>query len=165
MSRVVLLDTGTLGMVFHPRPNRDVVEWVRSLLLSGAEILVPEIADYEVRRELLGANKVKGITRLDELKRTMGYVRITTDAMLEAADFWSAARIGGEPQPRTKPWMEMHPRRSGRNTRCRLGRSSDCHDQRETLIAVCALKCGLAFNRVEEQCRRREKAWAEGRAR
>jgi len=25
----------------------------------------------------------------------MGYVPITTDAMLKAADFWAAARIGG----------------------------------------------------------------------
>ena len=49
MSKIVLLDTGPLGMVSHPRPNRDVVEWVKNLLLSGAEILVPEIADYEVR--------------------------------------------------------------------------------------------------------------------
>ncbi len=97
MSKVVLLDTGPLGMVSHPRPNRDVVEWVRELLLSGSEILVPEIADYEVRRELLRAKKVKGITRLDELKRTMGYVPITTDAMLKAADFWAAARAEGRP--------------------------------------------------------------------
>ena len=37
---------------------------------------MPEIADYEVRRELLRANKAKGIKRLDELKRTMGYVPI-----------------------------------------------------------------------------------------
>ena len=36
----------TLGMVSHPRPNRDVVEWIKNLLQSGAEILVPEIADY-----------------------------------------------------------------------------------------------------------------------
>ncbi len=97
MSRVVLLDTGPLGMVSHPRPNRDVVEWFRNLLLSGDEILVPEIADYEVRRELLRANKIKGITRLDELKRTMGYVPITTEAMLKAADFWAVARTGGQP--------------------------------------------------------------------
>jgi hypothetical protein len=38
---------------------------------------------------------VKGIKRLDELKRTMGYVPITTEAMLKAADFWAAARSGG----------------------------------------------------------------------
>jgi hypothetical protein len=92
MSKVVLLDTGPLGMVSHPRPNRDVVDWVRNLLQSGAEVLVPEIADYEVRRELLRANKGKGIKRLDELKKTMGYVPITTEAMLKATDFWAVAR-------------------------------------------------------------------------
>src|SRR5271157_141182 len=70
MPRIVLLDTGSLGMVSHPRPNRDVVEWIKNLLQSGAEILVPEIADYEVRCELLRAKKTKGIKRLDDLTRT-----------------------------------------------------------------------------------------------
>ena len=68
-------------MVSHPRPNRDVVEWIKNLLQSGAEILVPEIADYEVRRELLRAKKTKGIKRLDDLTRTMGYVPITDEAL------------------------------------------------------------------------------------
>jgi hypothetical protein len=44
MSKVVLLDTGPLGMVSHPRPNREVVEWVRNLPRSGADVLVPETA-------------------------------------------------------------------------------------------------------------------------
>ncbi len=45
MSRVVLLDAGPLGMASHPRPNPGIVDWIRGLLLSGTEILVPEIAD------------------------------------------------------------------------------------------------------------------------
>lgn len=97
MSRIILLDTGPLGMVSHPRPNRAVVDWVRTILRSGSEIYVSEIADYEVRRELLRAGKVKGIKRLDELKRTMGYVPLTTEAMLKATEFWADARKGGRP--------------------------------------------------------------------
>ena len=31
MPRIVLLDTGPLGMVSHPRPNRDVVEWIKNI--------------------------------------------------------------------------------------------------------------------------------------
>jgi len=100
MSKVVLLDTGPLGMISHPKPNREIVDWVKSLLRAGAEILVPELADYEVRRELLRSKKTKGIKRLDELKRTMGYVPITTDAMLKAAQFWAAARGQGRPTAR-----------------------------------------------------------------
>ena len=68
MSRIILLDTGPLGMVSHPRPNRAVVDWVREILQSESEIYIPEIANYEVRRELLRAGKTKGIKRLDELK-------------------------------------------------------------------------------------------------
>src|SRR6185312_1893951 len=90
-------DAGPLGMVSHPRPNRAIVEWVREILQSGSEILVPEIAGYEVRRELLRAEKAKGIKRLDELKRTMGYVPLTTEAMLKAAEFWADARKRGHP--------------------------------------------------------------------
>jgi hypothetical protein len=42
-------------------------------------------------------NETKGIKRLDELKRTMGYVPITTEAMLKAAEFWATARGRGRP--------------------------------------------------------------------
>jgi hypothetical protein len=42
-----------------------------ALVVRGFEVRVPEIADYEVRRELLRANKSKGIARLDLLKNTV----------------------------------------------------------------------------------------------
>jgi hypothetical protein len=53
---------------------------------------VPEIADYEVRRELLRANKVRGIARLDLLKNSIGYLPLTTPIMLKAAELWAQAR-------------------------------------------------------------------------
>jgi hypothetical protein len=68
MAKVVLLDTGPLGMVTHPRPNPEIVEWLRDLLADGASIFVPEIADYELRRELIRAKRAKGISRLDSLE-------------------------------------------------------------------------------------------------
>lgn len=72
-------------------------EWLESLLLSGNRVLVPEIADYEVRRELLRASKTKGIQKLDLLKYEMGYLPITTEVMLEAAELWAQARQQGQP--------------------------------------------------------------------
>ena len=48
---------------------------------------MPEIADYEVRRELLRANKVSGLTRLDALARLLEYLPISTAAMRQAAVF------------------------------------------------------------------------------
>ena len=54
--------------------------------------MIPEIADYEVRRELLRAGKDRGLIRLDALKGLLGYARITTPVMLKAAEFWATAR-------------------------------------------------------------------------
>jgi len=100
MSRVVLLDAGPLGMVSNPRSNSEAEEcktWLASLVLNGLEVVIPEIADYEVRRELLRANRDKGLARLNGLKAMLGYAPITTAAMLKAAEFWAVARNSGRP--------------------------------------------------------------------
>jgi toxin FitB len=58
---------------------------------------VPEITDYEVRRELLRANKVQGIQRLNRVKTELGYLPINTDIMMQAARLWATARNQGQP--------------------------------------------------------------------
>lgn len=87
MPKVVLLDSGPLGMIAHPRANPEIAEWLRRQLGSGVRVVIPEIADYEVRRELLRAKKAKSIRRLDELKGVLHYLPLTTAAMLRAAEF------------------------------------------------------------------------------
>lgn len=67
------------------------------LLAGGVHVLVPEIADYEVRRELLRANRSRGLAHLDRAKTTLGYLPISTAAMLQAAEFWAQARRQGQP--------------------------------------------------------------------
>jgi predicted nucleic acid-binding protein len=93
----VLLDAGPLGMVSHPRMSSDVAAWLALLVSGGVEVLIPEIADYEVRRELIRAGRTKGIDRLNQLKTTLGFVPITSIAMLRAAEFWAEARRRGRP--------------------------------------------------------------------
>lgn len=46
MSRIVLLDTGPLGMIVHPKPNPAIGSWLEGLLQSGVRVIVPEIADW-----------------------------------------------------------------------------------------------------------------------
>ena len=95
MSMIVLLDAGPLGMITNPKSspeNEACKNWLASLTYSGVEVVIPEIADYEVRRELLRAGKDRGLGRLDALKRMLGYAPITTPVMLKAAEFWAAAR-------------------------------------------------------------------------
>jgi predicted nucleic acid-binding protein len=102
MPDVVLLDAGPLGMVAHPRPAEAILTWLASLLDAGVEVVVPEIADYEVRRELLRAGLKKSIRRLDQLKSTVGFLPITSDAMLKAAEFWAEVRTRGRPTSHEK---------------------------------------------------------------
>ncbi len=97
MSRIVLLDAGPLGMISHPRKNPEIKTWMQSLIRFGTIVLIPEIADYEVRRELIRAKKEKGIQRLNKLKILIGYLPITTEVMLKAAEFWAQARLQGQP--------------------------------------------------------------------
>jgi predicted nucleic acid-binding protein len=98
MSLMILLDAGPLGMITNPKssPESEACKsWLASVASNGAEVMIPEIADYEVRRELLRAGKDKGIGRLDALKGMLGYVPITTPVMLKAAEFWASARKMG----------------------------------------------------------------------
>jgi predicted nucleic acid-binding protein len=97
MSRVILLDAGPLGMVTHPRKNPEIKAWLDAWLRSDRSIVIPEISDYEVRRELLRSNRVQGISRLDMLQAITGYAPITTQVMRKAAQLWATARNQGQP--------------------------------------------------------------------
>jgi hypothetical protein len=48
LSDLIVLDTGVLGMLVHPSEAgepRECKAWLRRLLLRGASICIPEIAD------------------------------------------------------------------------------------------------------------------------
>jgi len=95
---VVLLDSSPLGMVTHPlaeNENKLCKEWLKSLLLNGVEVRVPEICDYEVRRELIRANKTNSVQKLDALAKAIGYEPLTTLTMLKASELWAAIRNQG----------------------------------------------------------------------
>jgi predicted nucleic acid-binding protein len=84
-------------MISHPRRNREIADWLVVRLRAGVEIIIPEIAGYEVRRELLRAGKRKGLERLDHLKRELTYLPLDSATMLRAAEFWANARNQGQP--------------------------------------------------------------------
>ena len=97
MSTIVLLDTGPLSMVTHPRVKPKVAQWINALLNQSIVVLIPEIADYELRRELLRADKEKSVQRLDALEQHLGLVPITTPMMHCAAKMWAQARKNRQP--------------------------------------------------------------------
>lgn len=96
----VLLDSGPLGILTNPKPSDLTLEcrlWLESLWSKNYRVILPEIVDYEVRRELLRANKQAGIIRLNQFKARLEYLPLNTAMILQAADFWAAARRKGVP--------------------------------------------------------------------
>lgn len=102
MNRIVLLDSGPLGLLTHRKgvAQADACrKWLRECVQHGFSFHVPEITDYEVRRELLRARKSAGVSRLDAFIAIEPgrYLPITTAAMRQAAIFWAEARRRGQP--------------------------------------------------------------------
>jgi hypothetical protein len=102
MREFVLLDSGPLGHACRRRGTRlgdQCRQWIDGLLARGVDIIVPEIADYEVRRELTRIGASGSLVRLDSLVATgqMTYAPITTAEWRQAAIFWADARRLGLP--------------------------------------------------------------------
>jgi predicted nucleic acid-binding protein len=102
VSDVLLLDSGPLGLITHPQRSRDVVaitDWLKECVHAGARVLVPAIVYYEIKRELLRANKPLGISRLDAFVNAAPdrYVPLTDDALRLAAELWAQSRQAGRP--------------------------------------------------------------------
>jgi predicted nucleic acid-binding protein len=98
MSRLIVLDSGPLGYATNPRAspvNVRCSRWIDDLLASGDQVVIPEIADFEVRRGWLRTRQPLAIERLNGLKATLLYGPITTEAMMLAAEFWADARHRG----------------------------------------------------------------------
>jgi predicted nucleic acid-binding protein len=58
-------------------------------------LLVSEVADYELRRELLRIGATRSIARLDEIGRELAYIPVTTAAWRSAARLWAVLRRNG----------------------------------------------------------------------
>lgn len=100
MNKLIVLDTGPLGIAANPRFSPLTFacnQWLNRQVGNGVQILISEIADYEVRRELIRLGKQRSLARLDKLKSDFTYLPITTAAMLKAAAFWAQARSIGRP--------------------------------------------------------------------
>jgi predicted nucleic acid-binding protein len=100
MTRTVVLDSAPLGLLTAPprrQEARACSRWLAGLIAAGARVIVPEITDYELRRELLRAGKTTSLRRLDALAQATEYCPITTAAMRRAAELWAQARQHGQP--------------------------------------------------------------------
>jgi len=103
---LIALDACPLGDLVSPRDNpytRKVRSWMRSHIDVGDDFLLPEIADYEVRRndiletlsDRIGpCESYKALYLLDQLKSEIEYLPLTTEAMRQAASLWANTQKG-----------------------------------------------------------------------
>ena len=107
MPRVIYLDSGPLGLICHPRPkegseNEAVQRWLGGMLEGRARIIIPAIADFEVRRELIRGGSWDAVALLDEIESgqhpefpRMIYLPLADNALRRAAGLWAEARNKG----------------------------------------------------------------------
>ena len=100
MIKLILLGSTPLGLATQRRgkPAADACRaWISSWVLLGVAVCVPEITDYEIRRELIRTAGTEGLDRLNTFiaARTDRYLPLTTDAMRKAAELWAKARNEG----------------------------------------------------------------------
>lgn len=96
MIKPLLLDTGPLGKIAHPRPNPELFVWLVRMLKGRVEVIIPEITDFELRRNLLLEGLLESVRRLDDLKAVFTYLPLSTRVMLRAAELWAEARKRGK---------------------------------------------------------------------
>jgi len=96
----VFLDSGPLGLASQARgkPKADQCRaWLDTLEAKGVRILIPEIVDYEVRRELVRVGATAGIRRLNILLIRFSLLPLDRVAMLHVAELWDRDHQFGEP--------------------------------------------------------------------
>lgn len=103
MAKIIVLDTGPAGKIAHPSVDPRVKQWLAERIAAGDQIALPEIVDYELRRNfLLEVRRGKtsfttSLQRLDELRNTLVFLPLSSDIMLKAAELWADARVRGKP--------------------------------------------------------------------
>lgn len=106
MSQFIFLDSGPLGLLTHPRQTDEVVAitaWLTRVLKQGRRVLVPAIIYYELKRELLRADKPFSVGRLDVfVKASNRYIPLTDEALRRSAELWAQARREGRPTADSK---------------------------------------------------------------
>ena len=96
----IILDSGILGFASHPQLHKkysDFFAWIQSNIAYKNDLVIPEVADYEVRRSLIKIGS-RSISILDDLQSYEGfeYLPINTRAMRIAAESWATARKQGK---------------------------------------------------------------------
>ena len=104
LPNIYLLDAGPLGLLAHDRPasRLPIQEWLIREMSNRATIYLSEVANYEVRREVIrlidaGQLPTSRLHRLDQLETLFTWLPVTTAMWKRAAQLWADSRRHGKP--------------------------------------------------------------------
>jgi hypothetical protein len=102
MMRVIVLDSGPLGLLMHTKHTKEAGAcraWLGRHLTAGVRVVVPAIVDYELRRELIRGKIPAAVSALDAFNAAeAGRLLLLTSADLRlAAELWAQLRNQGTP--------------------------------------------------------------------
>ena len=112
MIRVIALDAGPLGLIMQRKgiPTADACKaWLAKQIAAGTRILVPEIADFEVRRELVRLGHANAVARLDAFNDSAAdrYLPLTTGAIDWLPTFGPRRDSTASRPPTQRLWTPM----------------------------------------------------------
>ena len=98
----IFLDSDPTGLACRKAGNREADDfraWLFGQKGSSMRVVVPEIVDYEDRRELIRTKAWDRVRRLDNLSalEVAPLLPINSAAMQKAAGLWAEARDKGQP--------------------------------------------------------------------
>jgi hypothetical protein len=102
MKPILVLDSTPLALLFqkpgYPKAD-ECRQWLKQHLAGGIRVIVPEIVNYELRRELLRLGKSSALSALAAFNAAASdrYLPLTTAAMDLAAELWAKVRQQGVP--------------------------------------------------------------------
>lgn len=105
MSDAIVLDSSPLALLCHPKNSLRASEcrrWAERQHRLGRRVIVPEISDYEIRREFIRRSGGRSLALLDRLGERFEYLPLSTAIMRRAAELWAHLRTLGRPSASTK---------------------------------------------------------------
>ena len=96
MKRAIVIDSGPLGDIVHPKLRPDVAKWLQFIKAEKIALRVAEISDYELRRNFLLEGLQKSVNNLQKFRQTKRFIPITSLMMIEAAELWAWLRQRGQ---------------------------------------------------------------------
>ncbi len=98
LSHIVVLDTGVVGLITNPTRNAGADAcraWLKRLLAANVFVGLPDVVDYELRRELVLNDAVNALQALDALRSAIEVLPVAPDVLARAASMWATLRRTG----------------------------------------------------------------------